>query len=177
MTETDKNTELKTYIQPRKLANKEGELRYKWQVKDFTRIDGLLYSNEGTIEAHLSGQLDNRKRCLVKAHVIADVVLECQTSFEAIKHRIDTNVTYCMVVSEDQIADLDDDYEPLLVNDGQVDIKEVIEDELILSLPLIANKASEELGMKLSFGDLPKEAESKKNPFQVLENVNFEKDS
>ncbi len=168
-------SELKTFIQPRKLANKEGELKYKWQVKDFTRIDGLLYSNEGTIEAHLSGRLDDRKRCLVQAHVIADVILECQTSFEPISHRIDTTVTYCMVVTEDQIDDLDEDYEPLLVEDGQVDIKEVIEDELILSLPLIANKASEELGIKLSYGELPKEAESKKNPFQVLENVDFKK--
>jgi DUF177 domain-containing protein len=175
MMETDVKSELKTFIQPRKLANKEGELKYKWQVKDFGRIDGLLYSNEGTIEAHLSGRLDDRKRCLVEAHVVADVVLECQTSFEPIGHRIDTTVTYCMVITEEQINDLDEEYEPLLVEDGQVDIKEVIEDELILSLPLIANKASEELGMKFSYGDLPKEAESKKNPFQVLENVDFEK--
>ncbi len=169
------NSELKTFIQPRKLANKEGELRYKWQLKDFTRLDGLLYSNEGEIQASLSGRLDDRKRCLVDTRVVADVVLECQTSFEPINHQIDTTVTYCMVVSEDQINDLDEEYEPLLVEDGQVDIKEVIEDELILSIPLIANKASEELGVKLSYGDLPKEAEVKKNPFQVLENVNFEK--
>jgi len=176
MMETVNKTELKTFIQPRKLAKKDGELRYRWQVKDFSRLDGLLYSNDGAIEIHLTGRQDNRNRCLVEAHVKADVVLECQTTFEPISYQIDTKVTYCTVIREDQITDLDEEYEPLLIEDGQVDIKEVIEDELILSLPLIANKASKEVGVQMSYGEIPIENESKKNPFKVLENVDFNKE-
>ncbi|MBV1911201.1 MAG: DUF177 domain-containing protein [Kangiellaceae bacterium] len=175
MIKTENKTDLKTLIQPRKLAKKEGELKYRWQVKDFERLDGLLFSNEGFIEVHLSGRQDNRNRCLVEAHIIADVVLQCQTSFEPIEYQVDASVLYCTVIKEEQIVDLDEEYEPLLVDDGQVDIKEVIEDELILSLPLIANKASKDLGIQMSYGELPKEAETKKNPFKVLENVNFNK--
>lgn len=176
MTDTANINELKTLIQPRKLAKKEGELRYKWQVKDFTRLDGLLFSNEGVIEIHLSGRQDNRRRCLVDARILADVVLECQTTFEPIKYQVDTQITYCTVISEEQVADLDEEYEPLLIDDGQVDIKEVIEDELILSLPLIANKASVDLSVQFSYGNLPEQTEPKKNPFKVLENVDFGKD-
>ena len=176
MTETPIKNELKTYIQPRKLAKKEGVLKYKWQVKDFGRLEGLLFSDDGVIEVELKGRQDNRHRCLVEANIKADVSLECQTTFEPISYQVDTKVTYCTVIEEEQIADLDEDYEPLLIDDGQVDIKQVIEDELILSLPLIANKASKETNIQLTYGELPKEVETKKNPFKVLEGVDFSKE-
>lgn len=167
------DSEQKTFIQPRKLANKNGELRYCWKVADFSRLDGLLYSNQGDIKVHLVGKHDDRHRCLVEATITANVQLECQTSFEPIAYQVDSKIVYCTVVSEEQIADLDEEYEALLIEDGQVDIKQVIEDELILSLPIIANKASKELGIKMSYGDLPEEVETKKNPFLVLEGLDL----
>jgi len=167
------DTEQKTLIQPRKLANKNGELRYNWKVSEFSRLDGLLYSDLGEIKVHLTGKHDDRRRCLVKAKITANVLLECQTSFKPIEYQVDTSIVYCTVISEEQIADLDEEYEALLIEDGQVDIKQVIEDELILSLPIVANRASEELGINMSFGDLPQEDESKKNPFLVLDGLDL----
>ena len=171
MTDTEQKAEQATLIQPRKLANKNGELMYKWLVKDFSRLDGLLYSNLGEISVHLIGRHDNRRRCLVETRITANIQLECQTSFEPIDYQVDTKILYCMVVSEDQIADLDEEYEALLVEDGMVDIRQVIEDELILSLPIISNKASKDLGIEMSYGEIPEEIETKKNPFLVLDGL------
>jgi len=175
MTESDPKTVVETFIQPRKLANKNGELQYRWKVEDFTRLDGLLFSNDGEIAVHLIGEYDDRKRCLVKAHITANLQLQCQTTFEPIAHQIDSRVTYCTVITEQQVIDLDDQYEALLLDDGQVDIKQVIEDELILALPIIANKSSEEVGIKMSYGELPEDVKQKKNPFEVLESIEFDK--
>ena len=181
MSETELKIEEPVFIQPRKLANKNGELRYTWKVEDFKRLDGLLFSNEGEIKVHLTGRVDNRHRSLVEAHITANIQLECQTSFEAIDYQVDTTVLYCSIIKEEQIETLDDDYEPLLVDDGLVDIRQVIQDELILSLPLAVNKANEELGIKMSYGELPEvdglseDAEEKKNPFSALEGLNINK--
>jgi len=173
-TESGLNTENAVLIQPRKLANKGGELRYCWQVEDLTRLQGLLYSSQGEIKVHLVGEHDNRKRCLVKAYITATVQLECQTSFEPIDYKIDTNIVYCSVIKEEQINSLEDEYEALLLDDGQVDIKQVIEDELILALPIAINKASNEVDIQMSYGELPREeTSSKKNPFKVLEGLNI----
>ncbi len=169
------DTEQKTFIQPRKLANKNGELRYNWKVEDFSRLEGLLYSNRGEIAVHLVGRNDDRHRCLVEVHVTANVQLECQTTFESINYQIDSKIVYCTVIDEEQIADLDEEYEALLIEDGQVDIKQFIEDELILSLPIIANRVSEDLGIKMSYGEIPQEVETKKNPFLVLEGLDLKK--
>ncbi len=175
MKDTEQLLKTETLIQPRKLANKNGELRYRWKVEEFNRLDGLLYSDKGEIAVHLVGKHDDRNRCLVSAHITASVQLECQTTFEPINYQVDTNITYCTVISEDQIADLDEEYEALLIEDGQVDIKQVIEDELILALPIIANKASKEVGIQMTFGKIPEESKTKKNPFLALEGLDLDK--
>lgn len=162
------------FIQPRKLANKNGELRYRWPIEDLSRLQGLLYSNQGEISVHLVGEHDDRRRCLVKAHITANLQLECQTSFEPIDYSVDTNTVYCSVVDEEQITSMDDEYEALLLDDGQVNIKQVIEDELILALPIAINKATEELNIKMSYGELPEQAAERKNPFTLLKGLNIE---
>ncbi len=167
------NIDKSVLIQPRKLANKGGELRYHWKVEDLNRLQSLLYSNQGEISVHLVGEHDDRNRCLVKAHIVADIQLECQTSFEPIDYNIDTYIVYCTVIDEEQITQLDDEYEALLLEEGQTDIKQVIEDELILALPLALNKASEKLDIQMTYGELPQQAVEKKNPFKVLEGLNI----
>jgi len=159
------------FIQPRKLASKQGELHYHWNLADFTRLDGLLYDNQGKIELILKGRFDDRQRCLVDAQIKAKVRLECQTTFEPIDYEIDTQIVYCSVIKEEQIDSLEDDYEALLLDEGQVDIRRVIEDELILSLPIVANKASDDTKVKLSYGELPQQKPQDKNPFAALNNL------
>jgi len=162
-------------IQPFKLANKEGEVRFKWRVKDFERLSGMLYSDSGNVSVVVSGHLDHRKRCLISAEIKADLTLECQTTFEPIVHQVNNTTTFCALVAESQFADVEDEYEPVLVEDGYLDIKQVIEDELILSVPIVANKSSDEITQKMSFGKLDEgqiaKEEKAKNPFSVLENL------
>jgi len=174
MTDTEQDLQ-QTFIQPRKLANKNGELRYNWKVKDFQRLDGLLFSDQGEISLHLLGKHDDRNRCLIEAHIRANVQLECQTTFEPIDYQVDTKIVYCTVISEEQIDNLEEEYEALLLDDGQVDIKQVIEDELILALPIIANKASKDIKTKMSYGKLPLEKKTKKNPFEILKSLDLNK--
>ena len=113
MTDVQQKNALKTLIQPRKLANKDGQLKYRWKITDFERLDGLLFSDKGSICVELNGRTDDRHRSLVEAKIEADVLLQCQTTFEPIEYKIDTKVVYCSVISEEQIANLDEEYEPL----------------------------------------------------------------
>ncbi len=171
MTETEQNLPTSIFIQPKKLATKQGQLRYHWDIAEFTRLDGLLYNDEGKIELVLNGRFDDRQRCLVDAHIKAKVQLQCQTTFEPIDYEIVTQITYCSVIKEEQIETLEDDYEALLLEDGQVDIRRVIEDELILSLPIVANKASGDTSVKFSYGELPQQKPQDKNPFAALKDL------
>ncbi|TQV77440.1 hypothetical protein FLL45_05715 [Aliikangiella marina] len=162
-------------IQPFKLANKEGELSFKWPVSEFKRLSEMLLSETGEVNVKLEGLYDHRKRCLIVAKISAQLTLECQTSFEPIDYQVDHETTYCAVVAESQFAEVEEEYEPVLVEEGYLDIKQVIEDELILAVPLVANKPLNEIEQKMSFGELDEAkiaaAEKADNPFSVLENL------
>jgi uncharacterized protein len=160
-------------FQPHKLAKKQGEVEYHWPVKSFKRLSESLLTQEGLVNVHIKGSYDDVKRCLLETSITADLRLECQTSFTEVAYSVDKKVTYCVLVAETEFAELEDPLEPVLLDDGFLDLKQLIEDELILSLPLVVNKKPEDLAFSLSFGELTEghtEAEAKeaKSPFAVL---------
>lgn len=167
-----RGSQKKNVIQPGKLANKEGETRFNWAVSDFSRLSEILHSNDGDVQVRLCGFYDQQKRCLLEAEIKADVTIACQTTFEPIVYNIDSKVTYCAVSTEAQFAEVEQEYEPVLVEDGLLDMKQVIEDELILSVPIAANKPANKIAQKMSFGELDEAAiadeKKAKNPFSVL---------
>lgn len=171
MQESEKNS----IIQPSKLAKKEGELRFSWQVKDFTRLCETLFSDKGDINVRIEGCYDKQDRCLIKSEIKAKLFLVCQTTFEPIEHQINSQVTFCTLTNEDQFIDVEKEYEPVLVEDGRLDLARVIEDELILSVPIVANKSIGSLAQKMSFGELDEqsivEEKQASNPFLVLSNL------
>lgn len=168
MTGTDQNH----IIHARKFANKNGEIRFNWTVKDFPQLCDALYNDKGEIKVLVHGRYDHNKQCLLETQIKANLTLECQTSFEPIDYPVDSKVIYCTVIKESQIEEVNEDYEPILIEDGLIDMKKVIEDELILSVPIAANKPAEELTQKMSYGELDEEAIAKEeeaaNPFSVL---------
>ena len=162
-------------IQPIKLARREGEVRFSWKVSDFERLKTLLYSNEGNVEVTINALFDDRRRCLLRTNIAAKVLLECQTTFTAISYDIEKQVTFCAVVAESQFAEVEEEFEPVLIEDEFIDVKQLIEDELILSIPIVANKPQEELGQEMKFGELDEEAIAREkaasNPFAVLKDL------
>jgi uncharacterized protein len=168
-------SQLKSSIQPFKLANKEGGVKFKWPVKALTRLSGMLYSDAGEVQVSVNAFFNDYKRCLLEAKITADLTLECQTTFEPIAHKVDKVTTFCAVANEHQFADVEEDFEPVLVEDGFLDFQQVIEDELILSIPLVSNKPSDEIDLKMRYGELDEAqiARDKQagNPFSVLENL------
>ncbi|MGX5174049.1 YceD family protein [Aliikangiella sp. IMCC44653] len=162
-------------IQPTKLANKNGQIKFNWPIASFERLKELLYSENGQVAIEINAEYDHRRQCLLVTNLVADVTLQCQTSFDPIDYKIERTVTFCAVVAESQFVDVDEEYEPVLMEDGNLDIKQVVEDELILSIPLVANKPIEEIETKMSFGELDEaeieKAEKAANPFSVLQNL------
>ena len=71
-----------------------------------------------------------------------------------------------MVHSEAAIKDVDPAMEPILVNDGPIVLRDLVEDELLLLLPIVSTHDDCDNGWRadLQSGD----AAEKRNPFAVL---------
>ncbi|PQQ27655.1 23S rRNA accumulation protein YceD [Photorhabdus hindustanensis] len=135
------------------------------------RIAESVVSVDNDVDSVLSFQIDNQRLAVVRGHSDVDVTLECQRCGGNFSHHV--HITYCFspVVNDEQAEALPEEYEPIDVNEfGEIDLLAMIEDEIILSLPVVPVHDSEHCEVSeadMVFGELPLEAE-KPNPFAVL---------
>ncbi|NHB88296.1 23S rRNA accumulation protein YceD [Photorhabdus tasmaniensis] len=135
------------------------------------RIAESVVSVDNDVDSVLSFQIDNQRLAVVRGHSDVDVTLECQRCGGNFSHHV--HITYCFspVINDEQAEALPEEYEPIDVDEfGEIDLLAMIEDEIILSLPVVPVHDSEHCEVSdadMVFGELPPEAE-KPNPFAVL---------
>ncbi|MDU6412738.1 MAG: 23S rRNA accumulation protein YceD [Yersiniaceae bacterium] len=136
-----------------------------------TRVAESVVSVDSDVESALSFNIDNQRLAVISGVSDVTVTLECQRCGKTFEHHVHTTYCFSPVVNDEQVEALPEAYEPINVDDfGEVDLLAMIEDEIILSLPVVPVHDSEHCEVSdadMVFGKLPEEAE-KPNPFAVL---------
>lgn len=99
------------------------------------------------------------------------VTLTCQRCLAAMQAPIDVDQWYRFVATEEiAMAEDDESEEDLLVMEPQFDLTAVLEDELLMALPLVPMHEKCPVAPKLSAGadEVDEATEEKPNPFAVL---------
>lgn len=125
-------------------------------------------------QVSLSFFIDPQKLSVMKGKAQVEVELSCQRCGEPFTYLLESEFTYSPVKGLHKIDELPEIYEPIELNAfGEIDLLGLVEDELILSLPLVPKHISEhcEVSMAEVFGELPQELAEKPNPFAVLANL------
>jgi uncharacterized protein len=110
-------------------------------------------------------------------HVRADAALPliCQRSLETFALPVHVDTRLGLIVKEADEAALPSGYEPLLIGDGALRLADVIEDELILALPVVPVKpGSAQVTRTWGEADAT-EAANEPNPFSVLQKIKLPK--
>lgn len=134
------------------------------------RLDGLL-DGPISLDVSLKGDMQDNKPIIVGT-VSGTLTARCQVCNEAVSwhHDFDFSV---YPVEETKLDTLDDTMDPILIEDGKLNIEDMLVNELILSQPTVITHltttgydCSEHMSM--SIGEkLPKKA----SPFAVLEQL------
>ena len=96
------------------------------------------------------------------------VALTCQRCLQRMEEALDVERSFLLVANEDEAARLDEESEEdVLVLARQLDLLELIEDELILALPLVPRHAECPLPLDNPAADAEAPAPAQ-NPFAVL---------
>jgi uncharacterized protein len=157
-------------IEPLHLADKRGELKGQIPVSSLERIADLLFNDEGFVSVELFFGREGRL-AKIEGQIKTVLQLKCQSCLQAVEWTVDSEVKLGIVSSLDQANRLPEDYEPLLVTADTMPLKDIIEDELLLSLPIypkhqhscfVANSNNKK---NSSVGDKKSAAE---NPFSIL---------
>lgn len=157
---------LPTQVDPIRFAENATCLQGTLLVKNMPRLCSLLGNDEGTVEVKLEFGKDEQRRPFLKGELIANIVLSCQRCMEPYTFEIKDRFLAGMVSTEEKAKALSDRYEPLLIKEGVLVISDVIEDELILRLPLVPMHEPNVCNVKLPRAVLQAEDDS---PFKVIE--------
>ncbi len=114
-------------------------------VAQLPRLAGALAGNRGEVAYHLDfgqGELGGPQ---LRVRARAELTLECQRSLELFVFPAEVDTCLGLLASEQDADALPGDCEPLLLEDGMLSPQHVIEDELILVLPLVPVKPGSEI--------------------------------
>ena len=150
-------------LDPVRTAQKRLDYQGIYTPDQVERVAESVVSVDSDVECSMSFAIDGDAK--------VTVTLECQRCGKPFTHQVYTTYCFSPVRSDEQAEALPEAYEPIEVNEfGEIDLLAMVEDEIILALPVVPVHDSEHCEVSeadMVFGELPEEAQ-KPNPFAVL---------
>jgi len=153
-----------TSVDPWRLVESEQGLNGTWPLEKMPRLVPMLASPV-TGEVYFTMQFgrDEAGAAIVDVALEADVPLQCQRTLKRYVHGLQQTSRLGLLRDEADDDHLPEGYEPLVIAGNSAIVTEIVEDELILALPLIP-AATEDI-VEAGFGPATPD---KENPFAVL---------
>lgn len=136
-------------------------------LASLSRLRDSLAAVEGMADYDLEFGRDEFGIAYLALRVEAELPLTCQRTLEVYRQPVRLDQRLGLIENESDEAALPPGYEPLLIVDGQLSLADVIEDELILALPVVPMKPGAPLEWHDAADSDPAEEEPV-NPFAVL---------
>lgn len=160
-------------IDPVVFAERRIELKGKLPIKALSRLEDLLLEPTGEVDVQLSFDKQGR-HAFIDGTANALLIMQCQNCLEAVEVPVTAMIKLGIVTALEQVDRLPPGYEPLLIEAEKVLLKEIVEDELLLSLPPFPKHDFNCIKFEHNLPDQVEVAEDvapsnpKKNPFAVL---------
>ena len=133
-------------------------------------------------EIEVELDVDDQHIAFIRGYAQASIAMVCQRCLKPMRANINTSFLLGAVENEAKLERLPAQYEPLEVSEKLVSLSSIIEDELILALPLVALHKQDQCTVKLASSQQKKEereraeqeANKRSNPFSILSTLKKE---
>jgi uncharacterized protein len=119
------------------LAERGAVLEGTIELAKLGRLKDLLNSCEGSATARMSFRRRHDDMLLLQLQCEADLELVCQRCLEPVVHQVRERVDFAIAENENSLAALPQGLEPIALDGDRLQPATLIEDELIVSLPLV----------------------------------------
>ncbi len=153
--------QLADIIDPIQLVERRGFFKDKLPLNGFKRLKGSLMDDLGDAAFELLF-CKQGKFASISGFVNANLTLKCQTCLEKIVLSVQSQINLAVVSSVDDANLLPESYEPLLLEEKGITITDIIEDELLLALPIVPKHKNCRLRL------MPSRKLADGNPFAIL---------
>lgn len=168
------NKVLPKRIDPRKFAQQGVELTGKITVSDLPRVMDIATGDKGEIMVELSFTVDSEGHKVIEGKASGSVELPCQRCLDNMAFAVEAKVHLGVVWSEDQAKSLPKYLDPVIHGEGHIDLYDLIEEELLLALPMVAYHEHACIDESLYHSGeavLDEQKGQAPNPFKVLEQL------
>lgn len=161
-------------INPLRLA-KAGEcIGGNFRLDSMERLRGLVLDYDDKIEYSLSFSIDESGLCAIDSEISGTVTMECQRCLKPFVVEIQKRNLLGLVNDKDEMEALAAEYEPLLLDEELLAIDDLIEDELLLAIPLSPLHPVEKCSGQKELDRI--NAEAKPRPFAILASLQKDKE-
>jgi uncharacterized protein len=123
------------------LAARESVLNGELDIGKLTRLKSLLHSDAGSVRATLRFRQRGGGWLGLTLDYQADVELVCQRCLEPFRHELADNVNVVLADAESPTATVPAGFEPFELEGGRFQPAQLIEDEVIVAMPLVPKHA------------------------------------
>ncbi len=159
-----------TLIEPKELALKGCHLKGTVALAQMTRLHDKQCEVQEEAEIDWLFSMDEKQRPTIHGNLYAQLSIQCQRCLQPMPYSIDKEIALIILAGEPQDEPQDEEipagYEAIILTNTPVSLITLVEDELILALPIIA-KHNECLFNEYQLSDRLNES-FKNNPFHVL---------
>ena len=168
-------------VDPFKLVEQGRLFEGRIPQQDFPRLKELLFSCENTdyesnklIEVSLEFTRTDTRLPVIKGQIKAELQMVCNRCLEATDLAIDSKLEVVLVSSDEQAERLQEGFDIWLVEDQTLFLRDFIEDEILLAMPIVISHEDCEPAKALIEalpGDKDSEDQQKENPFAALKDL------
>lgn len=147
-----------------------------YSIAKLTRLKDVLHDDAGDITAKLEFGHSVGFACL-KGLVTAKLQVECQRCLKPMETEVTGRFKFALLSSEEEFELLPEEFEPYLLEGDEQSIIDLIEDELLLALPMVLvheNACSDFMNKQAKIIKAEKEAS---HPFAALKSLKKDLDN
>ena len=138
------NDPIPPHVDPRKLADRGTSLQGELLLADLERLCDPLSDTVGTVQAKFVFERDERKSVVIHSFIDTEVKMVCQRCLELVTLPIHSECSYAVVKEGANTQSLPKGYDVLELGEDPLDLHALIEEELLLALPIVPAHHPEE---------------------------------
>jgi uncharacterized protein len=121
-----------------KMTSREVEMQGEIALADLPRLENVLSDVSGKAQVSVRFSVDDQKRQCIAGNVSAKLSIFCQRCLEPMDFPVAAEFNLAAVRDEAQAAQLPREMDPVIVQEEVLNLHELIEEELLLSLPYVS---------------------------------------
>ena len=160
-------------IDPLHLAKNKEQIEGFLSLDSLGRLEEILLDNGGQVQYSLSFDFDASGICLIESKIGAKLSVKCQRCLDPMGIEIKKSSILGVYRNFDEFKKLKNDYEPFQLDEELIVVKTLVEEEVVLAIPLAPMHADKNCMNGMAAKALKKT--KKRNPFSILKKLKNDK--